>query len=181
MVFVTYPESPNNLPVIPLWINGAAQPISSPASLFPVISSVQDKALHHAVSATPDDAKAAVDSAATAFRTWRLTAPSYRRDLLLKAADVLKRRAQELIAAQVAETSCPLEFAGLNARSAVLYVKEIAAATTELRGTVPQRMAGPDGKEVGGLTVVVREPVGVVMIIPPYASHCHISIHQKGC
>lgn len=48
-----------------------------------------------------------------------------------------------------------------------MYVREIAAATSELRGTVPQRREGRDGEEIGGLTVVVRESVGVVLVIPP--------------
>ena len=68
---------------------------------------------------------------------------------------------------QMAETSCPKEFAAFNVEAAVMYAREVAAATSELRGTVPQRREAPGGEEVGGLTVVIREPVGVVLIIPP--------------
>jgi acyl-CoA reductase-like NAD-dependent aldehyde dehydrogenase len=167
MVLVEYAEAPENLQVVPLWINGAAHPIDSPSSLFPVTSSVKATAIHHAVSATSTVATLAVDSAAKAFTSWRRTAPSFRRSLLLKAADILERRAQDIMSAQIAETSCPPQFASFNIKAGVEYVREIAAATSELRGTVPQRLAGPDGSETGGLTVVVREPVGVVLVVPP--------------
>lgn len=167
MVFVTSSKAPNNLPVVPLWINGSAQPIEK-EDVFPVISSVQDKPIHYAVSASPASGIAACDAAASAFTSWRKTSPPTRRALLLKAADVLERRAQEIMDAQMAETSCPKEFAGFNIHAGTMYVREISAATSEIRGTVPQRTTGPDGNEQGGLTIVIREPVGVVLVIPPW-------------
>lgn len=167
MPFVQHDQAPNGLPVVPLWINGAAHPSSDKDSLFPVVSSVQDKPIHYAVSATPATAVAAVEAASTAFTSWRKTAPSHRRKLLLKASEILQSKAKEIAASQVAETSCPQQFADVNIKLGPVYVEEIAAATSELRGTVPQRSEGADGNELGGLTVVVREPVGVVLIIPP--------------
>jgi acyl-CoA reductase-like NAD-dependent aldehyde dehydrogenase len=52
---------------------------------------------------------------------------------------------------------------------AAVYVREIAAATSQMRGMVPQRDTATDGsgKEVDGLTVVLEQPVGVVLVIPP--------------
>ncbi|KAF2467309.1 aldehyde dehydrogenase [Lindgomyces ingoldianus] len=167
MPFINSPTSKDNLPVVPLWINGSAQPIDG-HSLFPVTSSVQEKVIHNAVSASPASATKACNAAATAFTSWRKTSPAHRRALLLKAADILDSRAEEIMDWQMAETSCPKEFAGFNIKAGTIYVREIAAATSELRGTVPQKSMGPTGEEVGGLTVVVREPIGVVLIIPPW-------------
>lgn len=167
MVFITHSQSPNALPVVPLWIDGAAHPPATTDTLFPVTSSVQNKPIHYAVSATPATATAACDAAAAAFTRWRKTAPSHRRALLLKAADILDTRAKEISASQIAETSCPEQFAAMNIKVGPVFVREIAAATSELRGTVTQRAEGPGGEEVGGMTVVVREPIGVVLIIPP--------------
>lgn len=167
MVFVNHEKAPDGLPVVPLWINGSAVPISDKDSLFPVVSSVEDKPIHYAVSASASTAVAACDAAASAFTSWRKTSPTFRRQLLLKAADMLESKAQEIAGWQMKETSCPKEFAGANVKLGPIYVREIAAATSEIRGTVPQRMTGPDGNEMEGLTVVVREPVGVVLIIPP--------------
>ncbi|KAF1354209.1 ALDH-like protein [Lizonia empirigonia] len=70
--------------------------------------------------------------------------------------------------AQIDETSCAKEFAAINVKGGAANMREIAAATSELRGTVPQRSTKSSGEESGGLTVVVREPVGVVLIIPPW-------------
>jgi acyl-CoA reductase-like NAD-dependent aldehyde dehydrogenase len=167
MVFVQHDQSPDALPVVPLWVNGAALESSATDSLFPITSSLQGKAIHYAVSATPSTATLACDAAAAAFTTWRNTAPSYRRNIMLKAADVIEAKAKEIAEWQVAETSCPQQFADLNAKMGAVLVRENAAATSELRGVVPQRGEGPGGAELGGLNVVIREPVGVVMIIPP--------------
>ncbi|KAF2736723.1 NAD-dependent aldehyde dehydrogenase [Polyplosphaeria fusca] len=160
-------QSPDKLPVVPLWINGQEHPFEE-ASLFPVTSSVQNKTVHHAVSASPETATLAVESASAAFAAWGKTSPTHRRSLLLKAADILEQKTKEIAGWQVAETSCPQEFAGFNVKAGTMYVREIAAATSEIRGTVPQRLTGPGGEEEGGLTVVVREPCGVVLIIPPW-------------
>lgn len=166
MVFSSGEKAPDGLSVVPLWINGSAQPIEQ-ENLFPVISSVQDKPIHYAVSASPALAVAAVESASTAFSSWRKTSPVHRRALLLKTADIIERRAQEIMELQMAETSCPNDFAAFNVKVGSMCVREIAAATSEIRGTVPQRMPDDAGNEVGGLTVVVTEPIGVVLIIPP--------------
>lgn len=166
MPFITHSQSPNNLPVVPLWINGAAHPSSEHDTLFPVISSVQDKPIHYAVSASPKVAVLAVDAAATALVQWRKTTPAHRRTLILKAADTLEKKGKEVMQAQMAETSCPEMFAKFNMGS-VAWMREIASATTELRGVVPQNATGEGGTDVGGLTVTIREPLGVVMIIPP--------------
>ncbi|OAF99560.1 ALDH-like protein [Paraphaeosphaeria sporulosa] len=167
MPFITHPLSPDSLPVVPLWINGKAHPSSEDEILFPVISSVQDKPIHYAVSASPKVAVLAVEAAATALVEWRKTTPAHRRSLILKAADVLEKKSKEVMQAQVAETSCPEMFAKFNMGS-VAWMREIASATTEIRGVVTQNATGEGGADVGGLTVTVREPVGVVMIIPPW-------------
>jgi acyl-CoA reductase-like NAD-dependent aldehyde dehydrogenase len=166
MPFITHPQSPSNLPVVPLWINGEAYPPSEDDSLFPVISSVQDIPIHYAVSASPKAAVLAVEAADTALVHWRKTTPEYRRILILKAADALERGGKEVMQAQMAETSCPEAFAQFNIQSTI-WMREIASATTELRGVVAQNATGKGGEDVGGLTVTIREPVGVVMIIPP--------------
>jgi acyl-CoA reductase-like NAD-dependent aldehyde dehydrogenase len=168
MPFINDPSAQDGLPIVPLWINGAAHSIKDHA-LFPVTSSVLNKPIHHAVSATPTTATLACDSAAAAFTTWRDTTPTHRRTLLLKAADIIAAREGDITGAQMAETSCPAEFANFNVKVGAGVVREIAAATSELRGTVPQQATKADGsgEAVGGLTVVVREPIGVVLIIPP--------------
>lgn len=166
MIFTQDSQSPDGLPVIPLWINGTAHPISQDDVLFPIISSVRDNPIHHAVSATPETAVLAVESAAAAFSKYRQTTPTHRRNLLLKAADLLDKKGQDIMQAQMTETSCPEAFAKFN-MSSTSWVREIAAAASQLKGVVAQNSGGADGEDVGGLNLVVREPIGVVLIIPP--------------
>ncbi|KAJ4300687.1 hypothetical protein N0V90_002775 [Kalmusia sp. IMI 367209] len=148
MPFIPHPQSSDGLSVVPLWINGAAHPPSENDSLFPVISSIKDKPIHHAVSANTTTAVLAVESASAALVHWRNTTPSHRRALLLKAADILDKRGQEVMQALMAETSCPEAFAKFNV-GGTTWMREIAAATTELRGVVAQNLEGKGGRDVG--------------------------------
>jgi acyl-CoA reductase-like NAD-dependent aldehyde dehydrogenase len=167
MVFLTTSKDSDGLLIIPLYINGSPQAIDDETVLFPVNNAVSDTIIHHAVSTSLTSANDACDAASVACMSWRKTTPSHRRALLLKAADIVERKAQEIAQSQMKETSCPAPFAAMNVKGGVANMREIAAATSELRGTVPQRSTRPDGGEVEGLTIVVREPVGVVLIIPP--------------
>ncbi|KAF2622321.1 aldehyde dehydrogenase [Macroventuria anomochaeta] len=169
MVFLPDFRSKDGLPVVPIYMNGSPQSFdSATTTLFPVINAVSDTIIHYAVSAAPSSAIAACDAASDAFQTWRRTTPTYRRTLLVRAADVVETKMQKIMQAQISETSCPNEFAAINVKGGVANMREIAAATSELRGTVPQRSTQPDGEEVEGLTIVIREPVGVVLVIPPW-------------
>lgn len=167
MTFHPEAKAKDGLPIVPIYINGLPQPIDPSSDVFPVINAVSDSVIHHAVSATPSAAIAACDAASIAFHSWRNTTPSHRRSLLLRAADVVETKMQEIMQAQISETSCPHQFAAINVKGGLATMREIAAATSELRGTVSQRSSKPDGQEVEGLTIVVREPVGVVLVIPP--------------
>ena len=168
MVFLSNFKAADGLPVIPVYINGSPQSIEiSTSTLFPVINAASDTTIHHTVSASPSSVIAACDAASLAFKSWRKTTPAHRRALLLKAADAVESKMQDIMQAQINETSCPKEFAAINVRGGVANMREIAAATSELRGTVPQRSSRPDGEEIEGLTIVVREPIGVVLVIPP--------------
>lgn len=151
---------------VPLWINGKAY---SPAktNTFEIISSSSGETVHSAVSATAAEAVVACDTASEAFKTWRKTTLVHRRKILNKVADIYSRRIDEIAAHQVAETSCPPPFAKWNILKSVEYIREIAASTTEIRGTITQRDTKQDGTEQEGLTLVVTEPVGTVLIIPP--------------
>jgi len=51
-----------------------------------------------------EDARRAVEAAAAAFPAWSATPPAARRALLLKAADVLERRMQDISKIMAAET-----------------------------------------------------------------------------
>ena len=102
MVFLPDSKADDGLPIIPVYINGSPQSIDASTTLFPVINAVSDITIHHAVSATPSVASAACEAASDAFKLWRRTTPSHRRSLLLKVADVVESKMQEIMQAQLA-------------------------------------------------------------------------------
>lgn len=159
-------EEKNNK-TVPLWINGKSY-VPEKAATFTIISSGTKDAVHSAISAGIEEAVLACDTANAVFKQWRKTTYVHRRNLLLKAADIYSQRIDEIASHQVNETSCPPPFAKWNIMKAVGYIQEIACSSTEVRGAIAQRPGAADGTEEDGLTLVVTEPVGPVLIIPPW-------------
>jgi acyl-CoA reductase-like NAD-dependent aldehyde dehydrogenase len=78
---------------VPLWLNGEQVHGSK---IFDIISPLTDKPLYKSAAASKEDALAAVSAAEKAFPAWSRTKPGHRRDLLLKAAEELVRRKDDL-------------------------------------------------------------------------------------
>jgi betaine-aldehyde dehydrogenase len=111
----------------------------------------------------PADVDRAMQAAAGAFEGWRDTTPSDRQRALLKLADAVEARAQELVAAESRNTGKPL---GLTASEelppAIDQIRFFAGAARLLEG----RSAGQylNGYE----SYVRREPVGVCAQVTPW-------------
>ncbi|MEV7416723.1 gamma-aminobutyraldehyde dehydrogenase [Streptomyces sp. NPDC089919] len=109
------------------------------------------------------DVDAAMAAAAAAFPAWRDTTPSERQKALLKIADAIEARADELVAAESENTGKPL---GLTASEElppmVDQIRFFAGAARLLEG----RSAG---EYMDGMTSIVRrEPVGVCAQVAPW-------------
>ena len=116
----------------------------------------------HAAAGGVEDAVAAVNSAQTAFLSWRNSAPSERRRLLLKAADVLESKTPLFIEAMGAEVGASGLWAGFNVHLAANLFREAAGMVTQIQGeTIPT-------DKPGTLSMTVRQPVGVVLSIVPW-------------
>ncbi|MEY4762276.1 MAG: hypothetical protein RLZZ200_2132 [Pseudomonadota bacterium] len=121
-----------------------------------------DAVVTKAAAASVADALAAVDSASTAFTTWRDTPPTQKRALLLKAADALEARTGDFIAAMAAEVGASALWAGFNVYLAANLFREAASLATQIQGeTIPT-------DKPGCLSMTVRQPVGVVLSIVPW-------------
>jgi acyl-CoA reductase-like NAD-dependent aldehyde dehydrogenase len=149
------------LPVVPLWIGGTAT-TSSPPIIFPVYSAIKQKQVFLAHASDSATATRAVDAAAAAFKTWRKTSAATRRDILLRAADIMESRKAELVSLQIKETSCGQPWALFNVESTVYIVREIASRVTS---TCAGEM--PSTANEGTLSLVFREPIGPVLLIAP--------------
>ncbi|MFI8105038.1 gamma-aminobutyraldehyde dehydrogenase [Streptomyces sp. NPDC101118] len=109
------------------------------------------------------DVDAAMAAAAAAFPGWRDTTPAERQKALLKIADAIEARADELVAAESENTGKPL---GLTASEElppmVDQIRFFAGAARMLEG----RSAG---EYMDGMTSIIRrEPVGVCAQVAPW-------------
>ncbi len=111
----------------------------------------------------PEDVDRAYRAAAAAFESWRDTTPSERQRALLKFADALEARADELIAAESQNTGKPIELTRTEEIPPMVdQVRFFAGAARLLEG----RSAGE--YMAGHTSYIRREPVGVVGQVAPW-------------
>ncbi|ROT35861.1 aldehyde dehydrogenase [Sodiomyces alkalinus F11] len=144
---------------VPFFLNGKEV---HPSETFSVISPATGKVVHNCGSATVEDAKAAVDSAAKAFRSWRKTTPGYRRDIFFKAAEVMQRRRAELAQYMTEETGGLPQWCEFNLDVAIDMIKDVAGRIATVEGSFPATKDPDFG------SIVLREPYGVVLAIAPW-------------
>lgn len=86
---------------VPLWIGNEA--VLSDIT-FPVINSATRESVT-AHGATPEIVQHAIDSSYRAFKAWKQTSPWKRRELLSRAANLLRERREEVAAILRASTA----------------------------------------------------------------------------
>jgi benzaldehyde dehydrogenase (NAD) len=115
-----------------------------------------------AAAASREDARAAVEAASAAFGEWSRSAPAMRRTILLKAADLLMQRQQEIAGILTEETGGVFGWGMFNVELASGMLREAAAQAYGLVGEViPSDVPGK-------LAMGVRQPAGVVVAIAPW-------------
>ncbi|WP_432174079.1 gamma-aminobutyraldehyde dehydrogenase [Streptomyces sp. Tue6028] len=109
------------------------------------------------------DVDAAMTAAAAAFAVWRDSTPSTRQRLLLRVADVVEARAEELVEAECRDTGKP---------RAVTRTEEIVPMVDQLRffaGAARLLEGRSAGEYAEGLTSIIRrEPIGVCAQVAPW-------------
>jgi len=113
-------------------------------------------------AAGPEDVRAAVDAAESAFTEWAALAPFVRRKIFLDAADLMERRGEQAVELMAAETGATRGWALFNVAVAANVLREAAAALSAPLGDVLTT------QEPGGLSLAVREPLGVVAAFAPW-------------
>jgi acyl-CoA reductase-like NAD-dependent aldehyde dehydrogenase len=116
-----------------------------------------------AAAASVADAKAMVDVAAAAFKTWSKTGPGERRALLMKAADVMESKVGEFSRLMIEETGGTAPWAEFNVMLAASMLREAGAITTQIAGEVI-----PSNNPATILAMGIRQPAGVVLGIAPW-------------
>lgn len=109
------------------------------------------------------DVERAMESAATAFEGWRNSTPSERQRALLKIADALESRAQEIVAIESRNTGKPI---------AITMSEEIPPMIDQIRffaGAARNLEGKSAGEYMHGMTSFIRrEPIGVCAQITPW-------------
>ena len=134
----------------------------SGGKVYERLSSTTGQVVTKVAAATVADAVAAADSAQKAFLTWSKSAPSERRRVLLKAADILETKTPAIIEAMAKEVGASTLWAGFNVFLAANLFREAAGLVTQIQGeTIPTDK--PDA-----ISMTVRQPVGVILSIVPW-------------
>ena len=127
-----------------------------------VINPANDQVIANVPKSSSEDVDRAVEAAATAFETWKQTTPQDRSLLLLKIADKLEERADELGRLESANAGKPVGAA----------IDEIAVCADLFRffAGAARTMDGLAANEflAGHMSIIRRDPIGVVASIAPW-------------
>lgn len=130
---------------------------------FEVLAPATETVMGHAARATQADVDRAVAAARKGFVVWSRLAPKEREAALLKAADLLEQRGEaQFLDTLIDESGSTITKARFEIRYSVDLLRTSAGEVRRLYGDTfpndnPQR-----------LSMVFREPVGVVAVVSPY-------------
>lgn len=129
---------------------------------FPSYAPMTGEILGHAARGMTADADAAVASARAGFKTWASLPPAERERILLKCADHVEASYDRLLNLLIDESGSTI----IKAKYEVLYTASaLRAAAGEVRRLYADTL--PNEKP-HRLSMVLREPVGVVLTISPF-------------
>lgn len=132
-------------------------------SSFPVISPLTGKEIWSSSSASRQDAIDAANAAEAAFPAWSRTKPSERRDIFLKAADIIEKRREELKYYIHHEIGADEGYQNFMLALSTEGLKDTAGKIADaVRGQVP--VSNHDGMKA----IIHRRPYGVVLGIAPW-------------
>ena len=150
------------LPHYDLFINGEFVPSTNPDSKCTSKSPVDGTTLSTFANATKEDVDKAVDAAWEAFKTWKKTTPRQRSEILFKIADAIDANKEKLAKIETMDNGKSLrEALNVDIPSASSHFRYMANCIVAEEGT-------SNIVEEKFLSVVIREPIGVVGQIVPW-------------
>ncbi len=143
------------------FIHGREIPAAS-GETFPSYAPMTGEILGHAARGTKADAEAAVSSARKGFEHWSSLPPYEREKILLQCAENVEANYDRLLNLLIDESGSTI----VKAKYEVLYTASVLrAAAGEARRLYADTL--PNEKP-HRLSMVIREPVGVVLVIAPF-------------
>ena len=144
-----------------LLVGGNSVPASS-GRLADDISPWDGEIYARVAAGTPEDITRAADAAEAAFPSWSKMGAFERREIFLRAADVMAKRSEEAIVALARETGASRLFSEFNVAFCIQVLREAAAAITRPMGELlPTSIPG-------AYSMAQRIPFGVVGAISPW-------------
>ncbi|KAK4504405.1 hypothetical protein PRZ48_005321 [Zasmidium cellare] len=155
------PSQTNGTPSgpVPLWIDG--KEVTTPTT-FDVQNPTDNAPLWPSSSASTKEATLAVTAAQKAFKTWRKTKPSTIQTILLKAADLMSQRREELATYMIQETGALRPFTDFNIDTTIDNIRDVAGRAADIHGIIPPT------KTEGQGAFIFKEPYGVILGIAPW-------------
>ena len=135
--------------------------VAASAATFKDLNPANGQVWANIADAGRAEAKRAIDAAQAAFPAWSRLAPSLRAGYLLKVADILERRQKEIAGVRAEEGGAWIGFGMFETGYTPSIYRSAAAVCYQPLGEV---MPSNHGK----LSLVVREPLGVVVTISPW-------------
>ena len=156
----THASNASSQHVVPLLINGKEV---TNETTFDVVSPGSGKVIWKGSSVSKEQAIEAVEAAQAAFPAWSKTKPSFRRDILLKASDILKSRGEEVCKYMEIETGATeTQSKYVNLLSSIEQLRDVAGRIVTVTGNI--LVPAEEGKSA----LMYKEPYGVILGIVPW-------------
>lgn len=158
-------------PLVENWIDNGARK-STDDNLYVVQHPNTHNQPHAVVSASEEDIDRAITSAHLAFKSWKKTTHDQRRDILLKAAQILRKRKDDVYEAYSSELDVNHHFVDFLVGITSSMIETAATLIIpSLTGEIP-----PTKRDNEALYLCEREPLGVCLALAPWNAATNLSI-----
>ncbi len=139
-----------------------------------VVNPANDQVIANVPASSGQDVDRAVEAAATAFESWRNTTPQDRSLYLLKIADALEAKADELGRLESANAGKPVGAAIDEMTTCVDLFRFFAGASRVMDGLAVNEFVA------GHTSMIRRDPIGVVASIAPWNYPLYMATWKLG-
>jgi 1-pyrroline dehydrogenase len=139
-----------------------------------VINPANDQVIANVPASSQEDVDRAVNAAEQAFETWKQTTPQDRSLLLLKIADALESKADELGRIESANAGKPVGAAIDEMYTSVDLFRFFAGAARVMDGLAANEFLA------GHTSIIRRDPIGVVASIAPWNYPLYMATWKLG-
>ncbi|HEY7702864.1 MAG TPA: gamma-aminobutyraldehyde dehydrogenase, partial [Candidatus Limnocylindrales bacterium] len=139
-----------------------------------VINPANDQVIANVPASSHEDVDRAVDAAEKAFEEWKNTTPQDRSLILLKIADALEARADELGRIESANAGKPVGAAIDEMHTSVDLFRFFAGAARVMDGLAANEFMA------GHTSIIRRDPIGVVASIAPWNYPLYMATWKLG-